>query len=228
MTDPVFSTPSEAHGAAMRDAYRNDGYVSLKNLIPREVANGILARLRADLAREGVDISRLAKTGALLVRPAVELYGYQYPMFIPFLWGLTPTVANLVGEDVLPTYAYFRLYREGDLCKVHGDRLACEHSISLTLGYSDGIAWPLEVAKQRTEVPYARADEDFASEERASGVPMNVGDGVLYQGVHHHHGRTTPNPNRWSAHLFLHWVARNGPYASHAFDGQVPPEAVEF
>ena len=57
---------------------------------------------------------------------------------------------------------------------------------------------------------------------------MAVGDAVLYQGVHHHHGRTTPNPNRWSAHLFLHWVERDGPYADHAFDQQALPAHVDF
>jgi hypothetical protein len=57
---------------------------------------------------------------------------------------------------------------------------------------------------------------------------MEVGDAVIYRGVHRAHGRTTPNPNRWSAHLFLHWVARDGPYSDQAFDGQPPPAGVEF
>jgi hypothetical protein len=29
--------------------------------------------------------------------------------------------------------------------------------------------------------------------------------------MHRRHGRTTPNPNGWSAHLFLHWVERGAP-----------------
>jgi hypothetical protein len=57
---------------------------------------------------------------------------------------------------------------------------------------------------------------------------MKVGDAVLYQGVHHRHGRTTPNPNTWSAHLFLHWVDREGPYRDHAFDGKGDPPRVDF
>jgi hypothetical protein len=36
-----------------------------------------------------------------------------------------------------------------------------------------------------------------------------------------------PNPNRWSAHLFLHWVERDGPYAEHAFEGADPEGAVK-
>ena len=40
----------------------------------------------------------------------------------------------------------------------------------------------------------------------------------MYQGVHHRHGRLDPNPNAWSAHLFLHWVDPAGPYRDEAFD----------
>ena len=76
--------------------------------------------------------------------------------------------------------------------------------------------------------PVARADDQFAVDEPTTAIAMEVGDAVLYRGVHRAHGRTTPNPNRWSAHLFLHWVARNGPYADQAFDGQPPPAGVEF
>jgi hypothetical protein len=47
---------------------------------------------------------------------------------------------------------------------------------------------------------------------------MSAGDAVMYRGVNHRHGRLDPNPNSWSAHLFLHWVDPNGPYADHAFD----------
>jgi hypothetical protein len=57
---------------------------------------------------------------------------------------------------------------------------------------------------------------------------MNVGDAVLYKGVHHRHARVSPNPNGWSAHLFLHWVERDGEFAQHAFDGQMKPGPTNF
>lgn len=208
--------------------YRSRGYAHLPGFMPREVCVGLLVRMKTDLARQGVDLSRLERQGPLLKARAPELWGHDYPMFATFLWGVTPAVEQLTGEALLPTYAYFRLYRQGDICRVHGDRVACEHSVSLTLAYSDDIPWPLEVSPRRIDKPYARADEQFTADETAGSVAMQAGDAVLYQGVHHHHGRTTPNPNRWSAHLFLHWVARDGPYADQAFDGQPPPAQVEF
>ena len=209
-------------------SYRSAGYAHLKNFVSREVCTALLARMKADLARQGVEMSGLEQHGPLLKTGAPELYGHHYPMFASFLWGMTPAVERLTDAALLPTYAYFRLYRQGDICRVHGDRPACEHSLSLTLAYSDELAWPLEVSPRRIEQPYARADEQFAVEEKAGSVAMQAGDAVLYQGVHHHHGRTTPNPNRWSAHLFLHWVSRGGPYADQAFDGQPPPSHVSF
>lgn len=208
--------------------YHRDGYAFVPRVIPREVATGILARLKQDLAGQGMSLAKLETQGPLLRQPASELYGHHYPMFVFFHWGLTSRMEALVGEALLPTYCYFRLYRAGDICRVHGDRVACEHSLSLTLDYSDGVPWPLEVSRRRTDTPYARADEAFAADEDSAAVRMEPGDAVLYQGVHHHHGRTTPNPNGWSAHLFLHWVARNGPYAASAFDGQPPPAHVDF
>jgi hypothetical protein len=188
----------------------------------------ILARMKVDLSRQGITLAQLQRDGPLLKNKALELYGYHYPMFTSFLWGMTPAIEHHVGEALLPTYCYFRIYRKGDICRVHGDRESCQHSLSLTLAYSDDIPWPLEVGKRPVDEPYERADEDWLVEDRQVAVPMKAGDAVLYQGVHRHHGRTMPNPNRWSAHLFLHWVARDGPYADHAFDGQPPPASVDF
>lgn len=209
-------------------SYRALGYAHLREFIPIEVAKGLLARLKLDLAAQGVGMERLMREQPLLRQPAAELYGYHYPPLATFHWGMTPAIERLVGETILPTYAYFRLYRAGDICRVHSDRPACEHSLSLTLDYADGIVWPLEVAPGRIDKPYARVDDAFGPEERAQALAMAAGDAVLYQGVHHHHGRTQPNPNQWSAHVFLHWVGRDGPYADAAFDGQRPPETITF
>jgi hypothetical protein len=66
--------------------------------------------------------------------------------------------------------------------------------------------------------PSALVEPDFGGAPFAA-LTMEPGDAVLYRGAEHRHGRMTPNANAWSAHLFLHWVDRNGPYASHAFDG---------
>lgn len=213
---------------AAAEHYRRKGYAALAGLIPREVGTAFLAKLQADLAQQGMGFDRLMQPSHLLRAPAAEIYSHHYAALAGFHWGMTPIVASYLGEDLLPTYGYFRLYRAGDICRVHCDRYACEHSLSLTLAYGDDLPWALEVATRRDDNPRQRADDAFAEHEAPQSVAMIPGDGVLYQGVHHHHGRTAPNPNRWSAHLFLHWVSRGGPYAAEAFDRQVPPERIEI
>ena len=206
--------------------YRMDGYAHLKEFVPAEVGRGFVAKLVGDLQRQGVSLDKLRKEQPLLRQAAVELYSYHYPPMAMFHWGMTPAISSIVGKALLPTYAYFRIYRAGDICRVHGDRPACEHSVSLTLASSEGNFWPLEFASSPIETPYARADDAFRIDEMPRAVDMLPGDAVLYRGVQFHHGRTKPNPNLWSAHLFLHWVEQNGPFADSAFDGQKPPAEI--
>jgi len=209
------------------DDYLERGYRLVPGLLAPEICKAFMAELQAALDRPQQPITRFRRSSNLLNGDSVEVYGYEYPPMISFLWGLTPAMRDLAGCELLPTYSYFRLYREGDICRVHSDRYACEHSLSLTLDYSDGVPWPLEVGSERVE-PSAKVEADFGEELYAS-LEMRPGDAVLYQGVHHRHGRVAPNPNGWSAHLFLHWVDRNGPYREHAFDGSGPPaRAVNF
>ena len=206
--------------------YERDGYALIRNLVTPEIAAAFLFALKADLGDAPIPLSSQDSHVNLLRRPAFELYGFHYKPMLFFLWGLTPTMSRLAGRELLPSYDYFRIYREADVCRVHYDRPSCEHSLSLTLDYSDGVPWNLEIGADRG-APSARVEEDFG-EERFASLEMTVGDAVLYRGVEHRHGRIAPNPNAWSAHLFLHWVDRDGPYRSQAFDGHGAPGPVNF
>ena len=77
----------------------------------------------------------------MLTKPAIEVYSHIYPPLAGFLWRLTPAMEAYVGTRLVPTYGYFRIYQQGDVCKVHSDRHACEHSLSLMLAASNGEAW---------------------------------------------------------------------------------------
>lgn len=207
--------------------YWADGYALVQGLVPEELATAFLQALKQDMGSAPIPLSRVESHPNLLKRPAFEIYGHHYKPMLYFLWGLTPMVSEIVGRELLPTYDYFRVYREGDVCRVHFDRPSCEHSLSLTLDYSDGEPWDLQLGKTRHPAPSAQVEEDFG-DEPFSSLRMNVGDAVLYQGVGHRHGRTAPNPNAWSAHLFLHWVDANGPYRDQAFDGRMSASKVNF
>jgi hypothetical protein len=206
--------------------YQKDGYAHLKGLISPRLAHAVLKIIRENVMPGPIPLHIIKEYSTILKRPALEIDGYQLKPLLFFLWGMTPTISGLVGREVVPTYDYFRVYQAGDICRVHSDRYACEHSLSLTLAYSDGRPWDLEVGRDRVEAG-PQIDETFGDAEYGS-VTMEVGDAVLYQGVHHRHGRMTPNPNGWSAHLFMHWVDQDGPYREQAFDGLIDDVPAQF
>jgi hypothetical protein len=214
---PVASEAPEAPIgiAAERELYGANGYVLLTRLFPPKLLAHFRGQLQIDLNLMG---SRdFVKSCNLLTKPSIEVYSLEYPPMAGFLWGLTPRAAEIAGCELMPSYAYFRIYQRGDVCRVHSDREACEHSMSLTVELGENVPWALSVEKRRLERPVPSVDPDFGGEEFAE-LPMSAGDAVMYRGVNHRHGRLQPNPNSWSAHLFLHWVEAGGPYAAHAFD----------
>lgn len=198
--------------------YAEDGFATIRGLMPPEVAENLFKQVQMDLTAAGKSFEIFAKSHPLSKQPTVDISGHFYRPLTTFLWGLTPIISELTGADLLPSYDYFRIYQQNDICRVHSDRPSCEHSVSLTLAYSDDRPWPLEVGSTRVTVEEPCV-EDFG-DEPFSAIEMQPGDAVLYRGIDLRHGRTMPNPNRWSAHLFLFWVERGGEFEQHAFDEQ--------
>lgn len=208
----------------LRSGYEQNGWTVALQMFPREVIDAVLYRFRSDLGGEPGAYKGIWGKGPFTDEHCFEAYVYDYPPQAMFLWALTPWMQALTGKRLAPTGSYFRVYRKGDICKLHADRFAAEHAITLTLGYSDGIKWPLWISEEQME---ARLDGRSAAEFVPEGkkmsffkAPMEPGDAVIYQGMKHIHGRMDPNPNAWSAHVFLNWVDADGPFAKEAFDGR--------
>ncbi len=211
----------------MSSTYYSQGATLLPGLFAREVVDALTYQISRQVSVAG---PRLLRSGPLVERPCPELSALQWPVLLTFLWGLTPRIEAEVGAALLPTYSYFRLYRQGDRCRVHADRRACEHSLSLTLACSDSLPWALAVATEPTDPTSAAATvvaDDFGSQSWTA-LPMAAGDAVLYRGIEHRHGRIEPNPNQWSAHLFMHWVDRDGPNRDCAFDNRNMSGPIDF
>jgi hypothetical protein len=186
----------------------------MPKLVPPAVADAFLRMLWGDIINGRVLTQRHQQR--VLLKDALEIHGRNYPPLLALHWGLTSIVAERLQADLLPSFSFFRLYFDGDICRVHSDRPACEVSVSLALAYSDDRPWGLSIASTPSPDGAAVSD-DFGDEHYRTFTP-NPGDGVLYEGSRYRHGRPTPNPNRWSAHVFLHWVSRGGPHESEAFE----------
>jgi hypothetical protein len=188
----------------------------LQALVPEPVCQSLLEQLWIALRRENVQACR--PDNAILRKPALEVHGGDYPPMAHFHWGLTPALKEVCDADLLPSFSYFRLYVGGDICRVHSDRRASEFSLSLTLAYSDGVPWAFSVGTRAvTEHDPGRVTDGFGDEPFSTFL-MKPGDAVFYPGLALRHGRLEPNPNKWSAHLFLQWVSRGGPNEEFALE----------
>lgn len=216
--------------ARLREEYEANGYCVLKQAASPEVTRAMLGLVWTGIFRAGMREKFIMRPGperpTVTTKPSYELPGHASPILLGFHWGLTARLNDVTGKRLAPSYCYFRTYQKDDVCVVHSDRDSCDHSASLALGYSDDIVWTLDIGHERRDAGFPPAD-DFG-DEPFSRIALSPGDAVAYKGVQHRHGRITPNPNRWSAHLFLHWVDLDGPYRDWAFDKRPPPAPGEF
>jgi hypothetical protein len=124
------------------------------------------------------------------------------------LLNLRPTIEEIAGCHLVPTYSYARLYFRGDGLIRHRDRHSCEVSVSIHLGRVGGDGGLC-----------------FGDDDR---VDMEPGDGAVYLGCATDHWRE-PFAGYTMGQVFLHYVDRDGPYAHHGFDAHTerfPPSLV--
>jgi Rps23 Pro-64 3,4-dihydroxylase Tpa1-like proline 4-hydroxylase len=135
---------------------------------------------------------------------------YNYIPFLELLCEKTPEVSSIVGETVLPTYTYSRIYKNGSELTKHTDRDACE--ISLTVHLDGDSKWPIWI-----ETP--------SGEHRC--VELNPGDAMLYLGRTAPHWRDVYGGEHYTQ-AFLHYVRSRGDCAYTYFDKtQQKPEVSE-
>lgn len=125
---------------------------------------------------------------------------YNFLPFVTLMVEKVPDVSKIIGELVLPTYTYARVYFNGQDLAFHRDRPACE--ISITLNLSKDQNWPIWFRKPD--------GEDVT-------VEMNPGDGVLYLGCRTMHWRQ-PYEGKEYTQLFMHYVRAYGEYNWAFFD----------
>jgi len=127
------------------------------------------------------------------------------PAMESVLLKLQPIIEERTGKKLLPTYSYFRVYRNGHRLRPHLDRQSCEISATLCFNFEYGgdYDWPLFIEK--------------------SAIFLNPGDMVIYKGCELEHGRNelkAPSEDAWHVQGFFHYVDADGPYTEYKFDGR--------
>ena len=130
-----------------------------------------------------------------------------------------PVMQQKTGLRLIPTYAYTRLYRKGNILWRHKDRPSCEISTTLCLG---GDLWPIFIDPTGEDNIMPAGDSQFGArgeEVRIKpGAPdgnkviLKAGDMIIYSGCELEHWRE-PFEGNLCGQVFLHYNPANGPFA---------------
>jgi hypothetical protein len=131
---------------------------------------------------------------------------YADPLSETILDKSAKAISSHIGEDVVPTYSYTRMYGRGDELIRHIDREACEISVSLHIARpKDSEISPLYFSKNRD-------GSDAAS------VLLESSDIVIYKGCDIWHWREKFEDHKWYLQMFLHYVRKEGCNKAHIYD----------
>ena len=123
---------------------------------------------------------------------------------------MLPVMAKETGLQLIPTYSYARLYKNGDILRRHKDRPSCEISTTLNLG---GDPWPIFIDGTGANTvidEYKQIHKPNAPE--GTKVLLVVGDMLVYSGCELEHWRE-PFEGNTCGQVFLHYNHVNGPFA---------------
>ena len=131
---------------------------------------------------------------------------YADPLSETILDKSAKAISSYIGEDVVPTYSYTRMYGRGDELVRHRDREACEISASLHIARPKGSEIsPLYFSKNRDG-------------SDAATVMLESSDIVIYKGCDIWHWREKFEDHKWYLQMFLHYVRKDGPNKGHIYD----------
>ena len=134
------------------------------------------------------------------------------------LMKVLPIMKKETGLELIPTYSYARVYKKGDILRIHKDRPSCEISTTLNLG---GDPWPIFIDGTGADSvidEYKQIHKPNAPE--GTKVLLEVGDMLVYSGCELEHWRE-PFEGNICGQVFLHYNHVNGPFASkNMFDGR--------
>ena len=175
----------------MNSALQENNYVHAPGFITPERAAELAGEF-LELERQG----RYTKDAQAPNSPAA----YNFMPFVRLLVEKVPFVSELCGEPVLPTYAYGRIYKHGEVLRRHRDRDACE--ISFTLNLAQDADWPIYIEKP---------------DGNAVALNLGPGEAVMYLGCDTDHWREQYTGQN-HVQVFLHYVRAYGPRAYTFFN----------
>jgi len=187
------SKPATTKSIRYEQLFEENGYVILKQFVPRLMCDYISENIRVLEASSYFDYGD----------PQVEkAFSAAAPVLTETLLDvMTSILSQTINCELYPTYSYLRIYMKGAELERHTDRPSCEVSATLLLSYDAPTIWPLYIE----------------SGNKVIGVELEPGDALLYKGIEVPHWREAFEGER-QVQVFLHYVKKNGKYSEFKFD----------
>jgi len=126
------------------------------------------------------------------------------------LMKVLPKMQQETGLNLIPTYSYARIYKNGDELKRHKDRPSCEISTTVNLG---GEPWPIFIDDTGTDNVIDEYKNIMKPDApKGTKVLLDVGDMLVYSGCELEHWRE-PFEGNTCGQVFLHYNHVDGPFA---------------
>ncbi|NCG35756.1 MAG: hypothetical protein GWO78_07210 [Dehalococcoidales bacterium] len=174
----------------MKNNFKKNNFVVINNFIDETIINSHYMYMLDLYKNNKLQVDRNQVKGSLCNRNDI--------VFDTLLSKMRPLISEVVDKELWPTYAFCRLYREGQELKKHKDRQSCEYSVTLTLGCSSDKLWPIYLGNKNK-------------------ISLNIGEALIYKGRQIEHWRKKLKGNHY-IQLFLHYVDSDGPYKEFVFD----------
>lgn len=181
------------------ECFESKGYVRIDGFLD-EMTIGIISLYMENKINRGEWVENAG--GGRLLNPENDGGGkfcyYADPLIEVLLLKCKDTVEQATGKELLPTYAYSRIYQHGEQLKKHVDRESCEISVTVNVA-----------SKGDVSSFYTKYKENESQQHI-----LRAGDAIIYKGCEVEHWRLPLNEGQITVLFTLHYVDKNGQYSA--------------
>ena len=191
----------------MTPAFKKNNYMVIRKAIDPKIAEFVMNyfMMKRQVARTMFDEKFISpfttEWGVWNDRQAPETYSHYGDIAMEtLLLAVQPKMEKETGLSLYPTYAYARIYKNGDILHRHKDRFSCEISTTMNLG---GDKWPIYI---EPNPKLGKDGKNGYESEYTEGVKVDLkpGDMLVYKGNICEHWRDQFEGEN-CAQVFLHY-----------------------
>ena len=191
----------------MTPAFKKNNYMVIRKAIDPKIAEFVMNyfMMKRQVARTMFDEKFISpfttEWGVWNDQQAPETYSHYGDIAMEtLLLAVLPKMEKETGLSLYPTYAYARIYKNGDILHRHKDRFSCEISTTMNLG---GDKWPIYI---EPNPKLGKQEKNGYVSEYTEGVKVELkpGDMLVYKGNICEHWRDQFEGEN-CAQVFLHY-----------------------